>query len=163
MSVCLSMKHSESLLQYVIHLTFMIMVMFVTEDTVYISMKILKIKAWLNCAILCHCFLSVQLLHELQKWPWTSIWNYLRNQWCLFLFTWQTDPENTDYVCENGATRNFQAQKLLEDEENRRQREEEEEQQNNPMKVKTLLCGTEACSSYTLNAICLPLKGNHHL
>lgn len=88
---------------------------------------------------------------------------YLRNQWCLFLFTWQTDPENTDYVCENGATRNFQAQKLLEDEENRRQKEEEEEQQNNPMKVKTLLDSTEACSSHTLNAICLPHKGNHHL
>lgn len=52
------------------------------------------------------------------------------------LLSLQTDPENTDYVCENGATRNFQAQKLMEDEENRRQKEEEEEEQNNPMKVK---------------------------
>ena len=132
------------------------------EDTVYISMKILKRHDWtvqsrvIVFSVYNYC-MSCKSGHEL------SICNYLRNQWCLVLLTWQTDPENTDYVCENGATRNFQAQKLLEDEENRRQREEEEEQQNNPMKVKTLLCGTEACSSYTLNAICLPLKGNHHL
>jgi len=162
MSVCPSMKHSESLLQNVIHLIFMIMVMFVTEYTVHMSMKILKRHDWtvpslvIVFSVYNYC-LSSKSGHEL------SICNYLRNRWCLFLFTWQTDPENTDYVCENGATRNFQAQKLLEDEENRRQREEEEEQQNNPMKVKTLLCNTEACSSYTLDAICLPLKGNYHL
>ena len=54
----------------------------------------------------------------------------------MYIFAFlQTDPENTDYVCENGVTRNFQAQKLMEDEENRKQKEEEEEEQNNPMKV----------------------------
>lgn len=65
------------------------------------------------------------------------------------VFLWlQTDPENTDYVCENGATRNFQAQKLMEDEENRKQKEEEEEEQNNPMKVRQSTAGAlvQLCS-----------------
>lgn len=60
---------------------------------------------------------------------------YIRCPRCISEITFKTDPENTDYVCENGATRNFQAQKLMEDEENRRQKEEEEEEQNNPMKA----------------------------
>ena len=36
---------------------------------------------------------------------------------------------------EHGATRNFQAEKLLEEEEKRVQLEREEEELNNPMKV----------------------------
>jgi len=60
---------------------------------------------------------------------------YIRCPRCVSEITFKTDPENTDYVCENGATRNFQAQKLMEDEENRKQKEEEEEEQNNPMKA----------------------------
>ncbi|PFX31555.1 coiled-coil domain-containing protein 94-like [Stylophora pistillata] len=60
---------------------------------------------------------------------------YIRCPRCISEITFKTDPENTDYVCENGATRNFQAQKLMEDEENRKQKEEEEEEQNNPMKA----------------------------
>lgn len=43
---------------------------------------------------------------------------------------------------EHGATRNFQAEKLLEEEEKRMQKEREEEELNNPMKVRecALLC-----------------------
>lgn len=48
---------------------------------------------------------------------------------------------------EHGATRNFQAEKLIEEEEKRVQQEREEEELNNPMKVgvKVLYCCT-VCS-----------------
>ncbi|XP_041328475.1 splicing factor YJU2-like [Pyrgilauda ruficollis] len=60
---------------------------------------------------------------------------YIKCPRCLAEITFKTDPKNTDYTAEHGATRNFQAEKLLEEEEKRMQKEREEEELNNPMKV----------------------------
>lgn len=60
---------------------------------------------------------------------------YIKCTRCLAEITFKTDPENTDYSMEHGASRNFQAEKLLEEEERRLQREREDEELNNPMKV----------------------------
>ncbi|XP_037551509.1 splicing factor YJU2 [Nematolebias whitei] len=60
---------------------------------------------------------------------------YIKCTRCLAEITFKTDPENTDYAIEHGATRNFQAEKLLEEEEKRIQQEREDEELNNPMKV----------------------------
>lgn len=60
---------------------------------------------------------------------------YIKCTRCLAEITFKTDPENTDYAIELGATRNFQAEKLIEEEEKRFQKEREDEELNNPMKV----------------------------
>ncbi|XP_032805234.1 splicing factor YJU2 [Petromyzon marinus] len=60
---------------------------------------------------------------------------YIKCTRCVAEITFKTDPENTDYAIEHGATRNFQAEKLIEEEEQRIVKEREEEELNNPMKV----------------------------
>uniref|UniRef100_UPI00358E66A3 splicing factor YJU2 n=1 Tax=Myxine glutinosa TaxID=7769 RepID=UPI00358E66A3 len=60
---------------------------------------------------------------------------YIKCTKCVAEITFKTDPENTDYAIEHGATRNFQAEKLIEEEQMKMQKEKEEEELNNPMKV----------------------------
>ena len=47
----------------------------------------------------------------------------------------QTDPQNTDYTLEAGATRNFEALRTAELQAVKEQKEKEAEESNNPMKV----------------------------
>jgi hypothetical protein len=50
-------------------------------------------------------------------------------------YCFQTDPQNTDYSLEDGATRNFEAAKTAEKLAILEQQEKEDEEANNPMKV----------------------------
>lgn len=50
----------------------------------------------------------------------------------------QTDPQNTDYELEAGATRNFEASRTAEKMALQEQKEKEAEEANNPMKVTTV-------------------------
>jgi rubredoxin len=58
---------------------------------------------------------------------------YIRCPQCLSEISFKTDPENTDYVVDNGAYRTFQAERIAEMEEERIVQEREEEEANNPM------------------------------
>lgn len=58
---------------------------------------------------------------------------YIRCPQCLSEISFKTDPENTDYVVDNGAYRTFQAERIAEMEEERIVQEKEEEEANNPM------------------------------
>lgn len=54
---------------------------------------------------------------------------------CLQEISFKTDPQNTDYEIEAGATRNFMALKLAEEQAMREEQEAKEEEANNPMKL----------------------------
>nr|XP_002131794.1 YJU2 splicing factor homolog [Ciona intestinalis] len=59
---------------------------------------------------------------------------YIKCTKCVAEITFKTDPENMDYAIEHGATRNFEAEKLLEQEEKRLQ-EKKDADEANPMKM----------------------------
>jgi hypothetical protein len=54
---------------------------------------------------------------------------------CLQEISFKTDPRNTDYEIEAGATRNFMALKLAEEQAIREEEEAREEEASNPMKL----------------------------
>lgn len=60
---------------------------------------------------------------------------YIRCPGCISEIAFRTDPETTDYICEQGATRTFEAQKLADEEDRRLDAEREEEEMSNPMKA----------------------------
>jgi len=59
---------------------------------------------------------------------------YIKCTRCVAEITFMTDPENQDYSLEHGATRNFEAEKLLEQQEKKLQAKKEEDEAN-PMKM----------------------------
>ena len=61
--------------------------------------------------------------------------NFLQCTRCLQEISFKTDPKNTDYEIEAGATRNFMALKLAEEQALREEEEAKEEEANNPMKL----------------------------
>ncbi|XP_076250007.1 splicing factor YJU2 [Rhynchophorus ferrugineus] len=60
---------------------------------------------------------------------------YIKCTRCLQEISFKTDPRNTDYEMEAGATRNFMALKLAEEQAIREEEEAKEEEANNPMKL----------------------------
>lgn len=60
---------------------------------------------------------------------------YIKCTRCLQEISFKTDPQNTDYEIEAGATRNFMALKLAEEQAQRELDELKEEEANNPMKL----------------------------
>ncbi|XP_057651513.1 splicing factor YJU2 [Diorhabda carinulata] len=60
---------------------------------------------------------------------------YIKCTRCLQEISFKTDPKNTDYEIEAGATRNFMALKLAEEQALREEEEAKEEEASNPMKL----------------------------
>uniref|UniRef100_A0A182JST6 Splicing factor YJU2 n=1 Tax=Anopheles christyi TaxID=43041 RepID=A0A182JST6_9DIPT len=60
---------------------------------------------------------------------------YIKCTRCLQEISFKTDPRNTDYEIEAGATRNFMALKLAEEQARREEEETREEEATNPMKL----------------------------
>ncbi|XP_075211576.1 splicing factor YJU2 isoform X2 [Lycorma delicatula] len=60
---------------------------------------------------------------------------YIKCTRCLQEISFKTDPKNTDYEIEAGATRNFMALKLAEEQAQREEDEKKEEEASNPMKL----------------------------
>jgi Saf4/Yju2 protein len=60
---------------------------------------------------------------------------YIKCTRCLQEISFKTDPQNTDYEIEAGATRNFMALKLAEEQALREFQEAKEEEASNPMKL----------------------------
>ena len=60
---------------------------------------------------------------------------YIRCPKCASEITFKTDPQNTDYQVEHGATRNYEPWKEEREEEFRKKRSREEEEKVNPLKA----------------------------
>ena len=60
---------------------------------------------------------------------------YIRCPRCVSEVAFKTDPEHCDYICEGGATRTFEAQKIADADDKRLEAEREEEEMSNPMKA----------------------------
>lgn len=60
---------------------------------------------------------------------------YIKCTRCLQEISFKTDPRNTDYEIEAGATRNFMALKLAEEQAKKEEDEQREEEASNPMKL----------------------------
>ncbi|KAF0993252.1 hypothetical protein HZS_283, partial [Henneguya salminicola] len=60
---------------------------------------------------------------------------YIKCPCCVSEITFKTDPANTDYAMEHGATRSFQASRIAEKQEEDRRNKEEEDEKTNPMQA----------------------------